>query len=316
MKLLLTGGSSFTGCWFARALTEAGHQVTATLTRPSIEAYHDGVRAQRVADLAERCEIVTGCRFGDDRFIEVIRNGDFDVVCHHGAEATAYKSPDFDVAAALASNTHRLREVLATMTEAGTQRMLLTGSVFEGGEGAGSEGLPHFSPYGLGKALTAEAFAFYCRDAQIHLGKFVIPNPFGPLEEPRFTAYLMRNWFAGQTPSVNTPMYVRDNIHVDLLAQCYVRFAEGLPDEPGYCHLSPGGYIESQGAFAQRFADAMSERLELACDLELNDQVEFPEPRIRVGTDPAVAIVEDWDEQAAWDAVAKYYRALHTAAAQ
>jgi hypothetical protein len=47
----------------------------------------------------------------------------------------------------------------------------------------------------------------------------VIANPFGPLEEPRFCAYLVKTWAAGQVPEVRTPLYVRDNIHVSLLAK-------------------------------------------------------------------------------------------------
>ena len=33
-KILLTGGSSFSGLWIAQALADAGHQVTAAVTRP------------------------------------------------------------------------------------------------------------------------------------------------------------------------------------------------------------------------------------------------------------------------------------------
>ena len=122
----------------------------------------------------------------------------------------------------------------------------MTGSVFEGGEGAGSQGLPDFSPYGLSKALTAQVFRYYCARAGMGLGKFVIPNPFGPYEEPRFTAYLMKNWLAGATPACSSPAYVRDNIHVSLLAKVYARFAEEFPasrlhpDQPQWLRREPG----------------------------------------------------------------------------
>ena len=106
--------------------------------------------------------------------------------------------------------------------------VLLTGSVFESGEGAGSQGLPDFSPYGLSKALTARMFAYYCQRAGIGLGKFVIPNPFGPFEEPRFTAYLMKTWLAGATAACSSPAYVRDNIHVSLLAKVYAQFCHRI----------------------------------------------------------------------------------------
>ena len=48
MKVLFTGGSSFTGMWFIRELAAAGHQVAAAFRRPAGE-YADPVRRRRVA---------------------------------------------------------------------------------------------------------------------------------------------------------------------------------------------------------------------------------------------------------------------------
>src|SRR5439155_10239514 len=112
---------------------------------------------------------------------------------------------------AVENNTRNLPAVLNAIKDAGCSKIVLTGSVFENDEGAGSEDLPAFSPYGLSKALTAQMFRYYTGRAGLTLGKFVIPNPFGPLEEPRLTGYLMKNWFAGITPAVSTQPYVRDN---------------------------------------------------------------------------------------------------------
>ena len=83
-----------------------------------------------------------------------------------------------------------------------------------------------FSPYGLSKGMTWQVFRYHAKVRDIRLGKFVIPNPFGPYEEQRFTHYLIKNWMAGGTPPVNMPDYVRDNIHVSLLAKAYLHFAE------------------------------------------------------------------------------------------
>jgi UDP-glucose 4-epimerase len=151
-------------------------------------------------------------------------------------------------------------------------------------------------------------FRYYTQAKQMSLGKFVIPNPFGPLEEPRFTHYLVKNWFAGATPSVSTPSYVRDNIHVSLLAKAYARFALTLSEKPGIGRFNPSGYAESQGAFAQRFANEMRPRLGLDCRVELKNQTDFSEPRIRINTDSPE--VSDWNESAAWDEIAAYYKEL------
>jgi UDP-glucose 4-epimerase len=309
MRILFSGGSSFTGFWFIRELVAAGHEVTALFRKP-IEDYADDPRRRRVKLLSSVCRPVHGCSFGDDPFRTLIGQGGWDLLCHHAADVTNYKSMEFDAAAALQKNTHNLRQVLQALKSEGCSRVLLTGSVFEGGEGAGSEGLPSFSPYGLSKSLTASVHRYYCEQAGMRLGKFVIPNPFGPFEEPRFTAYLMKTWLAGGTPACSSPAYVRDNIHASLLARAYVRFAEGLPAEPGFSQLNPCGYVESQGAFTVRLAQEMRHRLNLPCPVELREQTEFPEPRVRINTDVLDARALGWDERAAWDEFAQYYLAI------
>lgn len=307
MRILFTGGSSFTGHWFIQQLARAGHEVVGVF-RKRAEEYPDPLRRQRVAGLAGACRSVYGCSFGDEAFIQLIQSqGPWDLLCHHAADVSNYRSPDFAVTAAVENNTRNLPAVLAALKASGCGRVLLTGSVFECNEGAGSEGLGAFSPYGLSKALTAEMFRYYVARAGMGLGKFVIPNPFGPLEEPRFTAYLVKNWFAGATPAVNTPMYVRDNIHVSLLARAYARFAEALPAS-GFVKINPSGYIESQGTFALRFAQEMRSRLSLACAVELKPQTDFSEPRIRVNTDVPDAAALGWNETEAWDQVARFYQ--------
>jgi UDP-glucose 4-epimerase len=307
VKILFTGASSFTGYWFVKELAAAGHEVTATFRQTASE-YAD-IRKQRVSGILSCCRPIHGASFGTPEFGELLKSGGFDVLCHHAADVTNYKSPDFNTVEALAANTRNIAAVLSAFRLAGGRRVVLTGSVFENDEGAGSEGLPAFSPYGLSKSLTAQTFRYYARAAGVGLGKFVIPNPFGPFEEPRFTAYLVKNWYAGKVPSVETPAYVRDNIHVSLLAKTYVGFVERVPSE-GFSRVNPSGYIESQGAFALRFAREMKLRLGLACEVELKVQTKFTEPRIRVNTEPAETMVSGWNERDAWDAIADFYRGV------
>jgi nucleoside-diphosphate-sugar epimerase len=307
VRILFTGASSFTGYWFVRELAAAGHEVVAPLRREP--ASYDGVRARRVGRLGQHAELIVGPSFGDPAFLELISNAErWDALCHHAADVTDYKSEDFDVAAALANNTRSARDVLCALVAKGCQRVVLTGSVFEPNEGAGSGGLQAFSPYGLSKALTAETFRYHAARAGVSLGKFVIPNPFGPYEEPRFTSYLMRTWYAGQVAAVQTPAYVRDNIHVSLLAKAYARFIEQLPDEAGLRRYAPSGYPESQGAFSLRFAAALRTRLDLPCEVSLKKQTSFPEPQVRINTDIPDAGALGWDEELAWDELADYYR--------
>jgi nucleoside-diphosphate-sugar epimerase len=306
VRILFTGASSFTGYWFVKELAAAGHEIVVTFSRRPDQ--YQGLRRSRLESVVEVARPVFCCRLGDPRFMKLIEEeSSWELLCHHGAEASDYKSLDFDVGAALQRNTYNLRQVLAALRAKGCARLVLTGSVFEDGEGAGSDGLPAVSPYGLSKALTARACAYYAQARGLRLGKFVIANPFGPYEDARFVSYLMRAWLEGSTPSVNTPAYVRDNIHVSLLAKAYVEFATTLPAAPGVQKTNPSGYVESQGSFAQRVGQNVRERLNLTCGLELKHQSEFNEPRIRINTDPVGGDRLDWNESDAWDELVEYY---------
>jgi UDP-glucose 4-epimerase len=306
MRILLTGASSFTGYWFARELVAAGHRVVAACRGGD---HYQGLRAERVAQVARLCEMRYGSPFGGDNFLELASSPPgFDVLCHHGAEVGNYRSPDFDPYAAAAANLYRLPEVLRALKQRGCHRLVLTGSVFEPDEGAGSTPLRAFSPYGLSKGLTAAAAAFYAAREGFTFEKFVAPNPFGPYEEPRFTAYLLKTWLAGETARVQTPRYVRDNIHVDLLAKAYTAFVGAAPPTGTVRRLNPCGYAESQGAFAERVRREAAARLGLPCALELAAQSAFAEPAVRINTELLDGDRLGWDETRAWDAFVRYYR--------
>ena len=308
MRIILTGASSFTGFWFAKTLAAAGHEVVAALAGEGAAGYA-GVRASRLALLAEGCRTVFAAPFGSDEFLRLLREaGPFDRLCHHWAEVREYRSPDFDVAAALAANTRRLVPVLRAAKEGGCAAFVLTDSVFEDEEGIGNPPIAPFSPYGLSKGLTRRLVEYYCGREGMPLDRFVIANPFGPYEEPRFTDYLMRTWLKGEGARVATPRYLRDNVPVDLLAKAYAGFVAG---GAGGRRLGPSCYAETQGAFALRVAREVRARLGLACGLDFAEQTAFPEPEIRINTDFVDGGALGWSESAAWDGFVSYYEALY-----
>jgi UDP-glucose 4-epimerase len=303
VKILLTGGSSFSGLWFARSLTAIGHTVVAPLKSSG----YSGLRGERVTELKRVAEVVEDCPFGSARFLDLVGANSWDLLCQHAARTGDYRSAEFDVSAAMAENTHNLPAVLKTMIDGGLAGLVITGSVFEQDEGAGNAPLRAFSPYGLSKGLTWQYYRFLSESMDFKLGKFVIPNPFGPFEEPRFCNYLIQSWFKGEVPTVRTPLYVRDNIHVDLMAAAYAAFAAQLPTRRGVIKLNPSFYVESQGAFAKRFAAEMSPRLGLDCRVILVEQNEFGEPMVRINTDRIDGAAFGWTEKVAWDAEADFY---------
>jgi nucleoside-diphosphate-sugar epimerase len=301
VRLLLTGVSSFTGLWFARALAEAGHEVVAPLRAT---AYADPLRLSRAAEAAKVATLVPGAPFGSQVFLDLLaRGGPFDVLCHHAAEAAHHKSLDFDVAAAVAANTLNADRVLAAARAAGVRRLVLTGSVFEEGEGQGDEPLRAFSPYGVSKTLTARVFAAAAEKSALDYVKFVIPNPFGPHEGPTFQRSVMTAWREGRGVHVSHPLYGRDNLPVDLLALAYVQAVQGRCG----AHVSPSYYAGLTGVFFARMAREVAARTGWDCGLTLAERQTFDEPRTRLNRRPLDAAALGWSETGFWDLYAAYY---------
>lgn len=302
MRILLTGASSFTGAWFAAALAGDGHKVTGTLQRP-IGDYAD-LEARRIAMLqAAGVSLVEQASYGNAVMTELVGQG-FDRLCFHASDVRDYRSADFDLDRAIQSNLAGMRAACLAAKAAGTRRLIWTGTVFEPGEARGDRLDEAITSYGLSKWLTWQALHSYAGEAELALGKFIVPNPFGPLEQERFCTYLVKSWRDHQTPEVRTPDYIRDNIPVDKLARAYADFVVLPPEEAGADRCGPSGYIESQGDFTARFAREIGTRLGLAAPFTLARQSDFAEPLTRInlgGADPL------WDEVRFWDNLAQDY---------
>lgn len=298
MNILFTGASSFTGYWFARELAEKGYRITAPLLRAR-RAY-EGIRKQRVDLLSDFAQVVESCSFGSSVFLNLITQKKWDFLCHHAAEVTLYKSPEFDYLQALQRNTFRIEDVLKRLPAECT--LILTGSVFEQGEGVSSEPLRAVSPYGLSKGFTSALIEYYCNLHRVAYKKFVIPNPFGPLEEERFTTYLVKQWLSGKIPELQSPGYVRDNIPVTLLAKAYAHFV----GESKSAKYSPSYRPETMEQFVAGFAREMQERMGIPCPF-LCKQTEPKEPLIRTNVD-LISPSLDWEEEKFWDQLAEFYQ--------
>ncbi|MGB7656539.1 MAG: NAD(P)-dependent oxidoreductase [Novosphingobium sp.] len=302
MRILLTGASSFTGAWFAAALAGDGHQVTGTLQR-RIGDYAD-LEARRITMLQSAgVKLVEQASYGNAVMMELVSHG-FERLCFHASDVRDYRSADFDLGRALQSNLAGMRAACFAAKAAGTQRLIWTGTVFEPGEARGDRLDEAITLYGLSKWLTWQALDFYASEAGLALGKFIVPNPFGPLEQDRFCTYLVRAWANHQAPEVRTPSYVRDNIPVDKLARAYADFVALPPQAAGAERCGPSGYAESQGDFTARFAREIGARLKLPVPFTLARQSDFPEPLTRINLGGAEV---QWDEARFWDNLAADY---------
>jgi hypothetical protein len=51
----------------------------------------------------------------------------------------------------------------------------------------------------------------------------------------------------------------------------------------------------------------MQKRWKLPCEFEVKNQVNFPEPRVRINSDLIDPLDYQWDESSAWDELANFY---------
>jgi nucleoside-diphosphate-sugar epimerase len=301
LRILLTGASSFTGMWFAEALARAGHSVVAVGRGTS---YADPLRQTRMARVASIAEVVVDAPFGTAAFMAALeQRGPFDAIALHGAEVGDYKSPDYDMEAAVAANCLNADQVFAAARRQGVGRVVLTGTVFEPNEGKGTEPLVSFSPYGTAKALTGERQKAAAQDAGLAVSKFVIANPFGPWEERKFQRLVMTRWSRAEAVHIDQALYVRDNVPVDLMALAYVGTIEGAFGD--YC--SPSGYAGTVGSFFEKMAAEVRPRTGWACPLTCATSQAFNEPENRTARTKLDRHALGWSEAGFWDAYADHY---------
>lgn len=310
MKILFTGASSYIAYFIIKELNEAGHDVVAILHRNKKD--YEGVKGQRVELVSKLCKLVPKVAFGDNKFLNLITNSKWDVLCHHAAKASDPRSPDFDWISALKGNTLNVGKVLTEFKKHGNGRVIVSGSLYEGNEPAGSKPSHAFNKYGLSKTLTWEVFRYFGREVGLPVGKIIFPIVFGKYEDPKFVSYLVKSWLNHETPTVKTPKYIRDNINVTLLAKTYKWYLEEFESSGNPKKFRPSGYVGSQGNFAKLVAKEMKPRLRVETPLNFFNQVEFPEPKIKKNTDSLDHKALGWDEKKAWDELAKYFLKIYS----
>jgi len=268
MRVLLTGASSFTGFWFARALARRGATIVAACRgRP---AAYDPLRRQRIDQLEGAVRPVFDCAFGSDAFLDLLdRAGPFDVVGLHGAEVGDFRRNDYDALDAAAATTRNAGAVLDRLAAMGSPRIVVTGSVFEADEGDGDRPLRAIGAYGLAKTLAWHLLRFEAQRRGLTPAKFVIANPVGAMARPGLVSAFMAAWLGGETPAVRHPHLVRDNIPVEALADAYAEFA--LAPRGDASRLAPSGRVETVARFVERLSLAMTPRLKRPCRFVLAD---------------------------------------------
>lgn len=242
--------------------------------------------------------------------MQVLETADLDLLCLHGSHIPDYKSQSFNIAESLHHNLNSISEVFTALAKRNV-RVVLTGTLFEPGEGCDGKPSPAGSPYGLAKGLVTQAFRYYSEKFNIPMMHFVIPNPFGPLEDRKFNYYLMDCWLKKKKAVVKTPDYVRDNIPVQLLAMSYEKACRDLKEQSApIAATRPSGYVGTQGKFTALMAGYARKYLDLPCEFDCPTQTDFSEPMDRHNDENAFALFPGFSADNFWSEYIRYYSEL------
>ena len=158
------------------------------------DAYVDAVRRERVERLHPLCRSMCGVAFGEPAFLDIIESETtWDLLCHHAAEVANYRSPDFDVVGALASNIRNAPAILDRLKRARLRGVVVTGSFFRDGRRCGDRRIPASRRMDFRNSSRRKSFRFFLRERTLPMGKFVCRIPSATYEEQRFTSYLRKS---------------------------------------------------------------------------------------------------------------------------
>ncbi|MEX1997167.1 MAG: NAD-dependent epimerase/dehydratase family protein [Candidatus Andersenbacteria bacterium] len=222
MKILITGGAGFIGAHLARALDQAGHQVT-ILDDFSALLYSPDLKAARVKyllphrslDLVQRGSILDQARLQ-----QVFTQGKFNAVYHLAAHANPGKSYSFpDLYHQV--NVVGTRAVLIAAAAAGVERVIFAGSssVYNDGQTPFREDqqplIPQ-SPYGTSKVLAEEACQQWHSEHDIPLTILRFFSVYGPWGRPDMAPMIFsQRILQGQEILVTQEERQRDFTYID-----------------------------------------------------------------------------------------------------
>jgi len=307
-SVVLTGVSSFTGFWFAKVLSEAGHSICCPLPRPR-ESY-EGLKKKRLDSLPIEVDVIYEAPFGSDRFVALL-DKTFDALCLHGAYVEGYHSDQFDFSYALNQNLNQIDKVLKVAKSSGCKLVIWTSSIFE--DAVHTEGKvavahkPIWLKYALSKKISFICIRELCANYGLGFSRFVISNPFGPYEDAKFCYHLVQNILAGKKFDVQSPFYVRDMIHVGHLSESYVMLVQNSIDGDITDELRPSEYPMRMIDFAALLCKKINFYYGIDYELGYCEQKVYDEPLVLVNNDNIRSELYSYNEPSQWNSYFKYY---------
>jgi UDP-glucose 4-epimerase len=175
----ISGASSFTGIWIARAFHERGYSVHALLS--SQEGSYTDIKAVRVRFLQQHATLHHNVRAENGSMATWIEKNSPSLWIHHHHFMENFRNKDYDLTQAEAVGIEPLLKIVDALAKASCAGMIYSGTYFEPGEGGQAEDAPA-TPYAISKKKVWKHLLNETQKASLPISKVVIANPIGPFE--------------------------------------------------------------------------------------------------------------------------------------
>ena len=259
--IFLTGCTSFTGFHFAQELSKKNF-IYCFVNR-DLDSYKNlKLKRLKILKKNKKIKLFFNSPFGSSKMINYLKKENEIIFCFHHAQ-TKYSKNDnkFSLFNSFYKDTFNIDNFFKLLGHK-IKKIIFSSSIFQKDF---SNTKIDFSKYAFNKSNTFMFIKFFCYHYDIQLINFIISNPFGQLEDQRFTYYLIKNWKTNKTPIINTPNLIRENILIDDLKK-YYSFAVNRIYIRKNIELKPRGLKMSN----LNFAKYLKSKIEEFFSLELN----------------------------------------------
>jgi UDP-glucose 4-epimerase len=235
-KVAITGATSATALWIARAFSLKGWNTLALCSRA--EESYSGIKKERLKWLKTQAQVSFDVRAETDGFADWIKINKPAIWVHHHHLVENYKGSDYDYTRSRKEGVAPLIKLVEALKENNCRGIILTGSYFEPGEKGANN-----TPYGKSKAEVSKALESLTSALKIRFSKIVIPDPVGPLEnEERFLPQFLKAIRENRGFNLTTPDLIADHISMEELGKIYEEAGRDLLVSKGKVSR-PSGWV-------------------------------------------------------------------------
>ncbi len=276
MHILFLGVSSFSGYHFIKKLSEnKKNKIICTLTK-KLNSYKS-IRYERIKLIKKikNIQIIEKIKFGDEKFINLLKKKKFNVICLHHALTKNYNSnTKFNLKKSLTENTKNINLVFSKIDK--KCKIVISNTIFQN---IPSKRYKAVNNYGISKSRSYEKIKLSCKKFNLKYKSIYITNPWGPLEEKKLNYYLITNWIQNKKTFVSHPNYIRDNIFIDKLTKYYYKIVNSNSKKIEYF---PSGYCSTNKIFIESFKNKFEKFFNKKVKIEYGRKPKYNQPICRI----------------------------------